>query len=89
MQNVLKVTSDPSEKSLLTSAIKAFVVALSKTYLCVLRGANDCVSITAEELQANITAHQRSVELLELQETLSWPPLASLCPDSYIPEVSL
>ena len=41
----------------------------------------------AEELQANITAQQRSEELLELQETLSWPSLASLCPDSYIPEV--
>ena len=41
----------------------------------------------AEELQANITAQQRSGELLELQETLSWPSLASLCPNSYIPEV--
>ena len=29
-QNVLKATSEPSEKSLLTSAIKAFVVALSE-----------------------------------------------------------
>jgi hypothetical protein len=67
LENVLKVTSDPSEKSLLTSAIKAFVVAL-------------------KELQANITDNQRSVELLELQETLSWPPLSSLCPDCYIPE---
>ena len=47
-----------------------------------------CVCVSAEELQANITAQQRSVELLELQETLSWPPLASLCPDSYIPQVS-
>lgn len=45
--------------------------------------------MAAEELQANITAHQMSVELLELQETLSWPSLASLCPDSYIPEVGL
>lgn len=44
--------------------------------------------MAVEELQANITAHQMSVELLELQETLSWPSLASLCPDSYIPEVS-
>ena len=41
----------------------------------------------AVELQANITTQQRSEELLELQETLSWPNLASLCPDSYIPEV--
>jgi hypothetical protein len=67
LENVLKATSEPSEKSLLTSAIKAFVVAL-------------------KELQANITAQQRSGELLELQETLSWPSLASLCPNSYIPE---
>lgn len=42
---------------------------------------------TPEELEANITAQHRSEELLELQETLSWPPLSSLCPDSYIPEV--
>ena len=47
------------------------------------------VCVAAEELQANITDNQRSVELLELQETLSWPPLSSLCPDCYIPEVSL
>jgi hypothetical protein len=67
LENVLKVTYEPAEKSLLTSAIKAFVVAL-------------------KELQANITAQHRSEELLELQETLSWPSLASLCPDSYIPE---
>ena len=44
--------------------------------------------VCAEELQGNITAHQRSLELLELQETLSWPPLSSLCPDSFIPEVT-
>jgi hypothetical protein len=44
------------------------------------------VCVAAEELQANITDNQRSVELLELQETLSWPPLSSLCPDCYIPE---
>lgn len=31
IQNVLKATSNPTEKSLLTSAIKAFAVALSKT----------------------------------------------------------
>ena len=86
LQNVLKATSQPSEKSLLTSAIKAFVVALSE------QQSSTCTwslppPLSLEELQGNITAQQRSEELLELQETLSWPSLASLCPDSYIPEV--
>lgn len=90
IQNVLKATSDPTEKSLLTSAIKAFAVALSKTLLFPIPYIHSVylVCTPLEELQANITAHQRSVELLELQETLSWPSLASLCPDSYIPEVT-
>ena len=40
-----------------------------------------------EELEANITGHKRSAELLELQETLCWPSVVSLDPDAYIPEV--
>lgn len=88
IQNVLKATSNPTEKSLLTSAIKAFAVALSKTFSFPIHFTHTLLYLTTDELQANITAHQMSVELLELQETLSWPSLASLCPDSYIPEVS-
>lgn len=45
-----------------------------------------CVCFS-EELEANITAQQRSEELLELQETLFWPNLPTLFPESYVPEV--
>lgn len=41
----------------------------------------------AEELEGNIVEHKRSLELLELQETISWPPVAVLDTDAYIPEV--
>lgn len=42
---------------------------------------------TTEELEGNIDENKRSAELLELQETLSWPTVSQLDTDSYIPEV--
>ena len=49
---------------------------------------NSCVIFAlAEELEGNIVDHKRSLELLELQEMLSWPPVTALDPDAYIPEV--
>ena len=42
---------------------------------------------TTEELEGNIDENKRSAELLELQETLSWPSVSQLDTDSYIPEV--
>ena len=42
-----------------------------------------------EELEGNILEHKRSLELLELQETVSWPSIYSLDPDAFIPEVQL
>lgn len=42
-----------------------------------------------EELEANIDENKRSAELLELQETLSWPTVVQLDTDAYIPEVNV
>ena len=127
LQKILRYTKDHSEKSLLSSAIKAFVVSLSKTLTIVqhhdpsltpflpphpLTPSPPPFSLTpplsphsltppfsltpsplhpltppTEELEANIAHHKQSAELLELQETLCWPSVVSLDPDSYIPEV--
>lgn len=95
LQKILRYTKDHSEKSLLSSAIKAFVVSLSKT-LTIVQHHNPSLTPSlpphpltppTEELEANIAHHKRSAELLELQETLCWPSVVSLDPDSYIPEV--
>lgn len=67
LEKVLKNTRDPTDRSVLSSAIKAFTVAL-------------------KELEGNIADHKRSLELLELQEMLSWPSVTALDPDAYIPE---
>ena len=45
--------------------------------------------LPTEELESAIAQHKCSLELLELQEMLYWPPLQQICPESYIPPVTL
>ncbi len=45
------------------------------------------VTPSPEELEGNIDESKRSAELLELQETLSWPSVTLQDMDAYIPEV--
>ena len=42
------------------------------------------IPLHTEELEANINEHKRSVELLELQETLYWPSVSQLHPEAYV-----
>eukprot|EP00731_Ephydatia_muelleri_P003426 Em0001g3426a len=56
LEKILRHTKDPNDCSMLSSTIKAIVVAL-------------------KELESNIVEHQRSLELLELQELIHWSPL--------------
>ena len=85
---MLKYTKTKAEKELLSSAIKAFVVSLSKLIVIMCLQDMKCLPPPSEELEANIDENKRSAEMLELQETLSWPTLAQLEPSTYIPEVT-
>ena len=64
---------------------------------------NDCsmlsstikaIVVTLKELESNIAEHQRSLELLELQELIHWSPLLlqpdllTYLPESWIPQLS-
>ena len=92
-QKVLKYTHNPNHRAVLSSTIKAFVVSLSKCNNLQLHTCHplitDILTFLAEELESAIAQHKCSLELLELQEMLYWPPLQQICPDSYIPQVML
>lgn len=67
LENVLKRCSEPNHRSILSSAIKAFVVSL-------------------KELDSAIAAHKTSLELVDLRDSIYWPPVIQISSDAYVPQ---
>ena len=76
----------PPSKPSLSHSVNSRTIISCLHFLCKYFTSNTHAH-SSEELEGHIDDHKRSAELLELQETLSWPSVLNLDTEDYKPEV--